>query len=56
VIPVSIPNLHRSRWVDLGEPVHYLDFGGPAGCPIVVAVHGLGGSALNWLAIAPAAA
>ena len=44
---------HRSRWVDLSGPVHYLDFGGPAGGPLVVAVHGLGGSALNWSAIAP---
>jgi pimeloyl-ACP methyl ester carboxylesterase len=41
------------RWVDLGFPVRYLDFGGPPDGPIVVAVHGLGGSALNWLAIAP---
>jgi pimeloyl-ACP methyl ester carboxylesterase len=43
----------RSSWVDIGGPVHYLDYGGPAGAPIVVAVHGLGGSALNWAAIAP---
>ena len=43
-----------SRWVDLGLPVHYLDFGGCADGPVVVAVHGLGGSALNWSAIAPA--
>lgn len=41
------------RWADLGFPVRYLDFGGPPDGPIVVAVHGLGGSALNWLAIAP---
>src|SRR5690349_10851920 len=43
----------RSSWVDIGGPVHYLDFGGPAGAPVVVGVHGLGGSALNWSAIAP---
>ena len=43
----------RSRWIDLGGPVHYLDFGGPSGGPVVVAVHGLGGSAYNWSAIAP---
>jgi pimeloyl-ACP methyl ester carboxylesterase len=42
-----------SRWVDLSGPVHYLDFGGPADGPIVVGVHGLGGSSLNWCAIAP---
>jgi pimeloyl-ACP methyl ester carboxylesterase len=43
----------QSRWVDLGGPVHYLDFGGPAHGPVIVAVHGLGGSAVNWSAIAP---
>ncbi len=42
-----------SRWIDLDGPVHYLDFGGPAGGPVIVGVHGLGGSALNWLGIAP---
>jgi pimeloyl-ACP methyl ester carboxylesterase len=42
-----------SRWTDLGGPVHYLDFGGPAGGPIIVCVHGLGGSAVNWIAVAP---
>jgi pimeloyl-ACP methyl ester carboxylesterase len=43
----------RSRWIDLDGPVHYLDFGGPAGGPTVVCVHGLAGSAVNWSAIAP---
>jgi pimeloyl-ACP methyl ester carboxylesterase len=42
-----------SRTVDLDGPTHYLDFGGPAGAPMIVAVHGLGGSAWNWLAVAP---
>lgn len=42
-----------SRWIDLGGPVHYLDFGGPAGAPTIVCVHGLGGSAVNWSALAP---
>lgn len=42
-----------SRWVDLDGPLHYLDFGGPAAGPVIVAVHGLGGSALNWAALAP---
>lgn len=42
-----------SRTVDLDGPTHYLDFGGPADGPMVVAVHGLGGSAWNWLAVAP---
>ncbi len=43
----------RSRWVDLDGPVHYLDFGGPTDAPTIVCVHGLGGSAVNWSAIAP---
>jgi pimeloyl-ACP methyl ester carboxylesterase len=43
----------RSRWIDLDGPVHYLDFGGPADGPLVVCVHGLGGCAVNWSAVAP---
>ncbi len=43
----------RSRWTDIDGPVHYLDFGGPASGPLIVAVHGLGGAAVNWTAIAP---
>jgi pimeloyl-ACP methyl ester carboxylesterase len=39
--------------VDLDGPVRYLDFGGPADGPVVVCVHGLGGSAVNWSALAP---
>jgi pimeloyl-ACP methyl ester carboxylesterase len=42
-----------SKWADIDGPVHYLDFGGPADRPLIVAVHGLGGAAVNWLAIAP---
>ncbi|MDR0346415.1 MAG: alpha/beta hydrolase [Nocardiopsaceae bacterium] len=42
-----------SRWIDLGGPVHYLDFGGAADGPLIVCVHGLGGAALNWLSLAP---
>jgi pimeloyl-ACP methyl ester carboxylesterase len=45
--------MDRSRWIDLGLPVHYLHFGGPAEAALLVAVHGLGGSALNWLSVAP---
>ena len=40
--------------VDLGGPVHYADHGGQ-GTPLVL-VHGLGGSRLNWMAVAPALA
>jgi pimeloyl-ACP methyl ester carboxylesterase len=42
-----------SRWVDLGLPVHYVDHGGPADGPLLVMVHGLGGSLVNWAALAP---
>jgi pimeloyl-ACP methyl ester carboxylesterase len=42
-----------SRWVDLDGPVHYVDHGGPEHGPLLVCVHGLGGSLVNWLAIAP---
>lgn len=45
----------RHEKVDLGGPVHYLDFGG-SGKPPLVLVHGLGGSALNWLAVGDAIA
>ncbi len=41
----------QHRIVDLEGPVHYADFGG-SGPPIVL-VHGLGGSHLNWLPVAP---
>ena len=38
-------------------PVHYLDMGGPDGAPdggpLMVCVHGLGGSHLNWSAVGP---
>jgi pimeloyl-ACP methyl ester carboxylesterase len=47
---VSLP---PSSWADLDGPVHYVDFGGPDDGPLVVCVHGLGGSHANWLAIAP---
>ena len=43
----------ESRTVDLGGPVHYVDFGGPANAPRVVLVHGLGGSHLNCDTFAP---
>jgi pimeloyl-ACP methyl ester carboxylesterase len=42
-----------SRWVDLGVPVHYVDHGGPPAGPLLVLVHGLGGSLVNWAALAP---
>jgi len=51
--PLAIP---PSSWVEIDGPVHYLDYGGPADGPLMVLVHGLGGSALNWAAVAPALA
>lgn len=39
--------------VDLDGLVHYIDFAGPADASPVVYVHGLGGSHLNWTALAP---
>ncbi|MCE1177804.1 MAG: alpha/beta hydrolase [Micrococcales bacterium] len=42
----------QGKWADLGGPVFYADFGGPAGAPVLLLVHGLGGSHLNWALIA----
>jgi pimeloyl-ACP methyl ester carboxylesterase len=42
-----------SRWADLSVPVHYVDHGGPSDGPLLVMVHGLGGSLVNWAALAP---
>ncbi len=41
-----------SRFSDIAGPVHWADFGGPAGTPPIVMVHGLGGSHLNWARVA----
>jgi pimeloyl-ACP methyl ester carboxylesterase len=43
----------QSRTVDLGGPVHYVDFGGQDDGRTIVLVHGLGGSHLNWDLLAP---
>ncbi|EIV91112.1 putative hydrolase or acyltransferase of alpha/beta superfamily, partial [Frankia sp. QA3] len=43
----------RSSWAQLDGPVHVVDFGGPADGPLLLCVHGLGGSYLNWLPLAP---
>lgn len=50
---VTLPDFVRSATVDLGGPTHYFDFGGPEGAPVIVGVHGLGGAAWNWAAVAP---
>jgi len=52
-IPGAQPEMPPSRWVDLDGPVHYVDYGGPADGPLLVCVHGLGGSLVNWAAVAP---
>jgi pimeloyl-ACP methyl ester carboxylesterase len=41
----------RHRTVDLDGPVHFIDFGGD-GKPLLM-VHGLGGNAMNWMAVGP---
>ncbi|HUY46103.1 MAG TPA: alpha/beta hydrolase [Streptosporangiaceae bacterium] len=46
----------QSRWANLDGPVHYVDYGGPDSGPLLVLVHGLGGSLVSWAAIAPALA
>ena len=44
----------QSQWAELGgRRVHFVDHGGPADGPLLVCVHGLGGSLLNWSALAP---
>jgi pimeloyl-ACP methyl ester carboxylesterase len=43
----------RSQWVDLDGPFHYVDHGGPTDGPLLVCIHGLGGSLVNWAALAP---
>ena len=45
--------LPPSQFVDLDGPVHWVDFGGPDDGPLLVCVHGLGGSHVNWAAVAP---
>jgi len=45
--------LPQARRTDLGGPVHWVDLGGPSDGPLLVCVHGLGGSHVNWLALAP---
>jgi pimeloyl-ACP methyl ester carboxylesterase len=41
----------RHKTVDLDGPVHYVDFGGDG--PPLLMIHGLTGSALNWMAVGP---
>ncbi len=41
----------RHKVANVDGPVHYLDFGGSG--PALLMVHGLGGSAINWMAVGP---
>ena len=45
--------LPDSKWIDVDGPVHYREWEGPSRGPTFVCVHGLGGSLLNWAAVAP---
>ena len=42
-----------ARTADLDGPFSWVDHGGPADGPLIVAVHGLGGSHANWHDLAP---
>jgi pimeloyl-ACP methyl ester carboxylesterase len=52
-VSVQLPESVRSLTADLDGPTHYFDFGGNPDGPVVVGVHGLGGAAWNWAAVAP---
>jgi pimeloyl-ACP methyl ester carboxylesterase len=52
-VTVTLPAHVRSATVDLGGPTHYFDFGGNPDGPVLMCVHGLGGAAWNWAAVAP---
>lgn len=43
----------ESRRIDLDGPVHYVEWNGPTEGPTFVLAHGLGGSHINWLSVAP---
>jgi pimeloyl-ACP methyl ester carboxylesterase len=42
----------QSRWIDVEGPMHFVEWPGAPGRTFVL-VHGLGGSHLNWLRVAP---
>lgn len=44
----------RHKVANIDGPVHYIDYGGAG--PTALLVHGLAGSALNWMAVGPAIA
>lgn len=48
----AIPSA-RNNAVDLDGIVHYVEMDGPSQSPPLVLVHGLGGSHVDWMAVAP---
>jgi pimeloyl-ACP methyl ester carboxylesterase len=50
--PATTIEVPDSRWADLDGPTHYVTWDGPDERTFVL-VHGLGGSLLSWLAVAP---
>jgi len=50
-VTISI-DLPESKFVDIDGPVHYREWAGPSSVTFVC-VHGLGGSLLNWISVAP---
>jgi pimeloyl-ACP methyl ester carboxylesterase len=48
-VTIEVP---QSRWTNIDGPVHYARWDGPDERTLVL-VHGLGGSLLSWLAVAP---
>lgn len=49
----TVEGASQSRFVDVDGPVHLVDTGPAPGGPLIVCIHGLGGSHLNWMAVAP---
>jgi pimeloyl-ACP methyl ester carboxylesterase len=52
-MPHDSLRLPEVRTVDLDGPVSYREWPGPPGGPTFVCVHGLGGTHLNWMSVAP---
>lgn len=50
---IAALGLPEGRRIDVGGPVHYVEWPGPGSGPTFVLVHGLGGSLLNWALVAP---
>jgi pimeloyl-ACP methyl ester carboxylesterase len=48
-VSIEVP---ESRWTDIDGPVHFAEWNGPKERTFVL-VHGLGGSLISWLAVAP---